>query len=157
GVHDAAVRPVQSRPGRVATVPTRALPSPRHRGDDVRLRVEAAHGVVLGVHDVDVALLVAADGLGSVERRLRRVTAVAAVALGPGARQRRDDAVGVDLAHRVALALADEGVADAVHAHGAGADEHRLRGRAAVADAGAVHPVLGFTGAGEGGDEAGLQ
>src|SRR5262249_47863586 len=81
----------------------------------------------------------------------------ATVALRAGAGQRRDDALGIDLAHRVALALADERVAGAVHAHGAGADEHRLRGGTAIANLGAVHLVPGLAGAGDGGGGAVLQ
>src|SRR5262249_17322099 len=114
-------------------------------------------GVVLGIDDVDVSLAVTANGFRPVEGRLAGVAAVAGVALGTGPRHRADAAGGVDLADAVALALADVGDALAVHAHRPRAAQHGVRRRPAVADAAAVHFPFWPAGAGERGDDAGLQ
>src|SRR5262249_25578392 len=82
--------------------------------------------------------------------------AVALVAGRAGAGDGRDGALGVHLADSAALALADVGVAEAVHADGPRADDDGLRRRAAVADFGAGNLARWLPRPGKRGDRAGL-
>src|SRR5262249_20498989 len=102
-----------------------------------------------------VPLPIAADALGIAERGLeRRPVGVAGHA---GAGRGGDLPRGVNLADGAAFALADPGVALAVDADGASADDDRVLRRAAVADAVAIHLARAPADAGEGGDDARLQ
>src|SRR5262245_11127063 len=133
GIDDAAVRAVEAGLGGVAAVAFGTLPAAGDGRDDAGLRVDLANGVVLGLDHVDVALAIAADACRAAECRLDGRASVALVAGDVGAGDGRDRALAIDLADGVSFALADVGVAQAIDADGTGADDHRLRGRAAVA------------------------
>src|SRR5262249_47531437 len=111
-------------------------------------RVNAADGVVLGVDDQQVAVVITAYGLWSPPGRCQGRSAVTAIATFPGTGVGGHDTVGVDLADAIAFALADVGIAATVHAHGTCAQDTGRRRRTAIAGAGFV------PGPGEGGDDA---
>src|SRR5262249_3596117 len=152
GIDDAAVRAVEAGLGGVAAVAFGALTAAGDGRDDAGLGIDLANGVILGVHHVDVALAVAADAFRAAEGRLDGGAAVALVAGSAGAGDGRDGALAIDLADGVAFAFADVGVAQAIDADGTGADDHRLGGRAAVADSGAIYFSFRLAGTGKRGD-----
>jgi hypothetical protein len=145
----------RSRPA--AAVAARTLAAARNGGDDAGLRVDLADGVVLGIDDVHVAERVAANALGPAEHRPPSRPTVTAGAGLARPRNGSDEAASVHLADGIALAFADIGIALAVHAYRPRADHDGLRRRAAVADGCALDFAFRASGAGEGGDDAGLQ
>ena len=73
--------------------------------DDASGGVDAADGVVFGIHDDNVVMPVAADGLGRAPCRGQRGTAVASIASLTVTGQGGHDAVAVHFSHPVAFPL----------------------------------------------------
>src|SRR5438552_11285889 len=133
-INDATMRPVQAGCGGISALAFCAPGASCDRRDDVASCINPANRVVLGVDDENVAVPVTAYALGTVERGLPGLAAVAAVAAFARARDRSDDAARVHDTDLVALTFADVRVPLAVHAHGPWADEQRFRRRSTVAD-----------------------
>ena len=123
-------------------------------GDDLGLRVHAAHGVIRHVDDEEVSLAIETELMGEVEGRSEGGAAVARVTLGTGARDGRDGAVGCDAAHALAAVFAKPQRAVGPADDAEGIVELRGGGGAAVAgetaDAGAGDGAEGG-GGGDGG------
>ena len=97
--------------GRRPAVPCEPpLPGARQRRDRTR-RVDAAHAMVPGLHDVHAARRVRRDPERRVELGLGRRPAVPCEPPLPGARQRRDRTRRVDAAHAMVPAVRDVHVA----------------------------------------------
>ena len=113
--------------------------------------INAADRIVFCVHDDNVVVMVAADGLGRPPGGGQGGTAVAAVAPLTGAGKGGHDAVGIHFADAVALALADVGVPLTIHADRSGPHDGGPGGRLTIPGP-ALLPI-----ASEGRDDAGLQ
>src|SRR5213593_4803783 len=111
--------------------PAVAIASPVPAGDgghNARHGIDAADRMVLRIHDDDVVLLVAPDGLGRTPGGGEGRAAVAAVPPLAGTGESGHDAVGIHFPDAVTLALADVGVPLAIHADRSGAHDGGLRG-----------------------------
>src|SRR5712692_9632622 len=96
GVYAAAVRPFQAscRGGTAIAIAT--LVPASDSGHDTGHGIDAADRIVFGVHDDNVIVMVAPDGLGCPPGGSQSGTAVAAVAPRTGAGKGGQDAVGFD-------------------------------------------------------------
>src|SRR5258708_1360589 len=94
--------------------------------------------MILAIDDEDVAFGVAADALGAIKDRVLGGRVVAFVAAFAGAGDGGDDTPVVNHADGAAFAFADVGIALAVDADRAGADDDRLVRGAIVATLGAI-------------------
>ena len=101
------MRTIQPRLGCGATVASRALTPACHSGDHAGLGIDAPDGVVLGIDNKQVPGFVARRAFGTVKRRLKGRTTIAGVALLARPGNRGNDALLIDLADAVALALDD--------------------------------------------------
>lgn len=120
-----------------ATIAAKALAAAGDRGENAGLGIEAPDGVVLGIDNKEVAVLVARGAFGAVEGGILGRAAIARVALLPRARDGGDNPLGIDLPDTVALTLDD---IDKVFiaTNGARTGELGLRGGAAIAAVGAL-------------------
>src|SRR5262249_52525918 len=80
-VDDAAMGAGESGAGGAAAITAIALAPTSHGGHGAGHYIDPANRVVLSVHHVDVAVAIAANALGTVERGFGSRAAVAAVAL----------------------------------------------------------------------------
>ena len=133
-VHRYALWVGEFRVGGRAAVPAEAQGTSACHGCDHARCVHLAHAVVRGVGDVEVARRVHRHAAGVPEQRAGRRAAVPAVAPDVRARDRRDHARRVHLAHAVVRAVGDVKVARRVHRHTARESESRPRGRFVVTD-----------------------
>src|SRR6185437_6029633 len=154
-IDNAAMRPVETSLASVATITSAAFASARYGCHLPRLPVDTPDRMILCIDNVNIARIIATESLGAVERRLVSRTVGRAACSRAG--QRGDDAVGIDLAHGVALALGDVRVALAIHAHRPRSHENGLAGRTAVTDGPAIDLTLVSRGAGERRNSAGEQ
>ncbi len=122
-VYPAAVRTLQAGLRGGSAV---AIASPVPTGDgghDAGHCIDAADRMVLRIHDDDVVLMVAPDGLGRTPGGGEGGAAVAAVPPLTGTGEGGHDTVGIHFPDAVALALADVGVPLAIHADRPGAHD----------------------------------
>ena len=130
----ATVRPVKAGVGGRAAVAVAAAPPAGDGGHEAGGGVNAADGVVFGVHHDDIAGGVAAQGFGRAPGGVQRRAAVAGIAaLRRRAGHGAHNAPGGDHAHAVAFPLGDIDIAAPVRAYGAGAQDAGLPGRHTVA------------------------
>src|SRR5215467_6491268 len=132
GVYAAAMRPLQtSCRGRTAVAIAPLMPA-GNGGDNAGNSINAADGIILGVHDDNVVVMIAPDGLGRPPGGGQGGTTVAAVAPLASTGKGGHDTVGIDFADTIALALADVGVALAIHADCPGPHNGGPRGRLTI-------------------------
>src|SRR5262245_38566282 len=151
GVYPAAVGTLQAGFRSKSAV---AIASPMSAGDGGHnpcYGIDAADRVVLRVHDDDVVLMVASDGLGRAPGRREGWATVAAVAPLAGTGKGGHDPAGIHFPNAVALSLTDVGIPLAVHADRPGAHDGSVPGGVSVPGP----SLLAITGEGRNG--AGLQ
>src|SRR5262245_19466737 len=151
GVYTAAVRSLQAGCRGESAVTIAALVPTGDGGHDAGHSIDAADRIVFCVHDDNVVVMVAPDGLGRPPGSSQGGPAVAAVAPFTSAGKSRHDAVGIDFADAVAFALADVGVPLPIHADRSGTHDGGSGGRLTIPGP-AFLPI-----AGEGRDDASLQ
>src|SRR5882724_8753386 len=116
-VHVTSMRPVQAGSDRRSRVAHTAPAPPGDRRDHASHRVNAANGVIFGIHDQEIAVVVTPNGLGRPPGGGYSRPPVTTVATLPSASVCRHDPVRVNLADAIAFPFTDVGVALVVHAH----------------------------------------
>jgi hypothetical protein len=134
-VYATSVGPLQASCRGGAAIAIATLVSASDRGHDASDDINTADGMVFGVHDDNVVVMVAPDGLGGSPSGNQSGAAVATVAPFTGTGKGGHDAVGIDFADAVALALTDIGVPLTIHADRPSTHDGGPGGRLPIPDA----------------------
>src|SRR5262245_6488424 len=151
GIYAAAVRSLQAGCSGGSAVAIAALVPASNGGHDTGHGIDTADRIIFCIHDNNVVVMVAPDGLGCSPGGGQGGSTVTAVAPLTGAGKGGHDAVGIHCADAVALTLADVGVPLTIHADRPGTHDGGPSGRLTIPGP-ALLPI-----ASEGRDDACLQ